>query len=174
MRGWIATLGLLAAALLAVGCGGSDGGEGTTTGDGRQAPPIGDAWSLNTGNTNVLVRLNWVIDPATRYPGLQKSPEARLLAVQLTITDAGHHPFSSDSISSDSRLLSEDGESALLGIAKVPGCPLLTRSFSIRPRERKSGCIAFQLQKDAAPATFELDLPPGNAGSSTAEWDLRG
>lgn len=172
---------LVAAALALCGCGaqpvftdtgGSSAGTGTAAGTTAKPAAVGDSLTLSGVNgLKLAVTVTKVVDP--EHGGRFDRPDSgdRYVGVFIRLRNVGATSYE-DSPSSGSQLLPSGGEQARGVDLTSGGC---SGDFSTRvviaPKSAQTGCIAFELPRRQAPATFRFTL---NAAlrTDTGVWNL--
>src|SRR3954447_16738418 len=130
---------------------------------------IGTPITLRGTDTELEVRVTGVLDPAPASAGDQPlSPQSRFVGVELVLRNIGQGVYAESPLS-DSKLFAGGTEAEsvnLLGGACGRGFAL---HVALRPGERASGCVPFELRSGLRPSRFQFALDSG-FGSEVGTW----
>jgi Domain of unknown function (DUF4352) len=151
--------------------------EETTTEEAEEESPpagaaaVGDTITLHgtEGDLEMRVKLVEVIDPAPYEQYMGPSNGKRFVAVKLRLTNTGDAVYS-DSPSNGATVIDRKDQGYESTIFSTAGCPDLG-SPTIRPGDRRVGCITFEVPKQAKLRTFQFALDSG-FGPETGEWQF--
>lgn len=133
---------------------------------------IGTPITLRGTETELEVRVTRVLDPAPASPGDQTlSPRDRFVGIQLALRNIGQGVYAESPLS-DSKLFAAGTEADSVNLLGGPCGQRFALHVSLRPDQRATGCVAFELRSGLRPATFQFALDSG-FGPEVGTWRLR-
>ena len=134
---------------------------------------IGTPITIRGTATELEVTVQRVLDPVSGSPADQTLHSGdRFVGVELRLRNIGQGVYSESPLS-DSKLLLADGSQAdgvnLLG---GPCGGRFALHASLRPGERTSGCVPFEVAAGRRPDRFQFSLDSGY-GTEVGTWNLR-
>lgn len=138
----------------------------------QAAATVGQAITLEGRDPGlkVQVTLSRVIDPATAGEFFTPKTGNRLVAVELTLTNAGQATYS-DSPTNGAVLIDSEGQQWRQSIADVREGQGFGGSVTMSGQDTRKGVIVYELPESAKPAKFQFALDSGFADQK-GEWLL--
>jgi hypothetical protein len=132
---------------------------------------VGDSITLHGSDANLEIRvtLQDVIDPAPFEQYFGPGRGKRLVALKLRLANIGTAVYN-DSPSNGATVIDRQDQGYTTALLPTTACPDLG-SPTIRPDDRRVGCITFEVPKRAKLRTFQFTLDSG-FGPETGEWEL--
>ncbi|HKH22328.1 MAG TPA: hypothetical protein VKA88_01800 [Solirubrobacterales bacterium] len=133
---------------------------------------VGTPITIRGSETELEVRLTRVLDPVSGSPGdVTLDPGARFVGIELTLRNIGDRVYSESPLAG-ARLLLAGGRKAdgvnLLGGPCGGRFPL---HVGLRPGEKASGCMPFEVPGNRRPTRFLFRLDSG-FGTEIGTWRL--
>lgn len=132
---------------------------------------VGDPITLHGSDSGLEVRVTVqdVIDPAPFEQYFGPGRGKKLVAVKLSLANTGTEVYN-DSPSNGAAIIDRQDRGYTTALLPTTACPDLG-SPTIRPNDRRVGCITFEVPKRAKLRAFQFTLDSG-FGPETGEWQL--
>jgi Domain of unknown function (DUF4352) len=132
---------------------------------------VGDSITLQGSDSGLEMRVTVqdVIDPAPFEQYFGPGRGKKLVAVKLSLANTGTKVYN-DSPSNGATIIDRQDQGYTTALLPTTACPDLG-SPTIRPDDRRSGCITFEVPKRAKLRAFQFTLDSG-FGPETGEWQL--
>jgi len=133
---------------------------------------IGTPITLRGTQTELEVRVTSVLDPAPASPGDQTlSPRDRFLGVELVLRNIGQGVYAESPLS-DSKMFAGVTEANSVNLIGGPCGGRFALHVTLRPGQRATGCVPFELRSGLRPSRFQFALDSG-FGPEVGTWRLR-